>query len=301
DHLSSHRISLYPSPLGDGIRKKAAEIYGVPEDWIMIGNGSDEILNLIFRAFLGKGDVVMYLYPTYILYRTLALFQEAEYQEIPFTYDETLPMELIDRPAQLKVICNPNSPSGTFFPIPQMEKLLQVSDCPVVIDEAYVDFSRDNCLSLLKTYPNLLIPRSFSKSFSLAGMRIGILFAHPEIVHGLLKLKDSYNLSCLSQVAAMAALEDIDAMWENVRKIRETREWFTRAMRELSFTVRPSEANFVMVQKGGENMRLLYEALKSRQILVRFFPEWPDLLRISIGTDLEMKTLLNALYSITGA
>jgi len=299
ENLRKHRLSYYPSPLCDELREQASNVYGYPSNWILVGNGSDELLSIVFRAFLGKGDRVLYPYPTYTLYRVLALLQEAINEEIPFEKDYSIPEKVLTGQAQLKVVCNPNSPTGTFLTTPEIENLLQNSNCPVVVDEAYVDFACDNALSLLKRYSHLIILRTLSKSFSLAGIRVGFLIAHPEMIQGLLKIKDSYNVSWFSQKAAKAALQDLHYMKNNVEKIKQTRREFSRAMIELGYEVLPSEANFVMVRKPGENLESEYLYLKKNWILVRYFPEYPDSLRISIGTDSDMQFLIHVLKNMS--
>jgi len=294
-------LSLYPPPLSDQLRFKLSGVYGISPEQIIVGNGSDELLNIIFRAFLGYRSRVAYLYPTYTLYRTLATIQEADYLEIPFQEEDfqQLPSRFLTEEADLKVVCNPNSPTGTFIPMEEIEKLLQNSSCPVVLDEAYVDFAEESALPLLPKYPHLIIVRTLSKSFSLAGLRIGFLFAHPEVVRGLLKLKDSYNVNILSQIAGVAALEGLNQVKENISKIKRTREWFSQALENLGFQVLPSQANFVFVRnRSYESLEKVYQELKSRKILVRFFPEWKEWLRITIGKDQEMQILLENLKEI---
>ncbi len=291
-------LSRYPHPLSEELRVCIERVYGVPREWVVVGNGSDELLNLIFRVFLGKDDTVVYPFPTYTLYRTLALLQEARIWEIPFPDDFSLPEDFVNARASLKILCNPNSPTGTYVSLEEVERLLQKSSDPVLLDEAYVDFAPSNALSLLTRFPHLLIVRTLSKSFSLAGLRVGFLFARPEVVQEILKVKDSYNVSILSQVGAKAALEDIEHALHNIERIKETRSWFSRAMEDLGFSVYPSCANFVMVKRGGRDLRFLYEELKKRKILVRYFAEWPDALRITIGTDEHMRILLDHIEDI---
>lgn len=292
EFLSSGSLALYPPPLGDEVRKKVSSVYGVPEDWILVGNGSDELLDLVVRVFVGRGDRVAYPFPTYTYYRVLTLLQEGEPVEIPFPEDFSLPERFVFCPAELKFLSNPNSPTGTFVPIESVERVLQFSSSPLVVDEAYGDFAPASTLSLLEKYEHLIVLRTLSKSFSLAGLRIGFLFARPEVIREVAKVKSSYNVSILSQVGACAALEDLDYVWENITRIKRTRAWFSKQIKELGFQVYPSEANFVFVRRKGEDLSFLYEALKCRRILVRYFPEWPDALRISIGTDQDMETLL---------
>lgn len=298
EFLSHSSLALYPQPLSDRVREKIEKVYGFPREWVIVGNGSDELLNLVFRIFAGKGDVVAYPFPTYTLYRTLALLQEAEPWEIPFPDDFSLPGEFVTAQANLKILCNPNSPTGTYVPLGEVESLLRRSSCPVLVDEAYVDFAPESALLLLSRFPNLLVARTLSKSFSLAGLRIGFLFAHPEVLQEILKAKDSYNVSTLSQVGAEMALEEIEYAMRNVEKIKNTRSWVTREMEEMGFYVYPSQANFVLVRRGGQDLRFLYEELKRRKILVRYFPEWPEYLRITIGADAQMEILLHNMREI---
>ena len=299
ENLTKHRLSYYPSPLCDELREQASAVYGYPSDWILVGNGSDELLSIVFRAFLGKGDWVLYPYPTYTLYRVLALLQEANFGEIPFEKDYSIPKKVLTGQAQLKIVCNPNSPTGTFLSTMIIENLIKNSSCPVIVDEAYVDFAYDNALSLLKRFPNLIILRTLSKSFSLAGIRVGFLIAQPEMIQGLLKVKDSYNVNWFSQKAAMAALRDLHYMRNNVERIKQTRKEFSQAMSKLGYEVLPSEANFVMVRKPGENLESEYLYLKKNHILVRYFTEWPDSMRISIGTDSNMQLIIQILKNMT--
>ncbi|MEN3202956.1 MAG: histidinol-phosphate transaminase [Atribacterota bacterium] len=291
EFLSSSSLALYPPPLSDTVRQKAASVYGVPEEWVLVGNGSDELLDLVVRVFVEKETRVVYPVPTYTYYRVLTLIQGGTPYEIPFPEDFSLPREFVTVSGHLKFLCNPNSPTGTFIPPEDVERVLEASSCPVVVDEAYVDFAPSSTLPLLERYENLIVVRTLSKSFSLAGLRIGFLFAHPYIIRELVKVKASYNVNILSQIGAYAALEDFEHARENIRRIKKTREWFSQRMEELGFFVYPSEANFVFVRRKGINLFFLYEELKRRKILVRYFPEWPDALRISIGTDRDMELL----------
>lgn len=298
EFLASSSLALYPPPLSDTVRKRIAAVYHIPEEWILVGNGSDELLDLVVRVFVGKGDEVVYPVPTYTYYRVLALIQEGIPREIPFPEDFSLPEDFVTASGSLKFLCNPNSPTGTFVPVGDVERVLKASSCPLVVDEAYVDFAPQSALPLLERYENLIIVRTLSKSFSLAGLRVGFLFAHPVVIRELVKVKASYNVCILSQVGACAALEDLGHAQENIRRIKRTREWFSRRMEALGFFVYPSEANFVFIQKKGIDLFFLYEALKARRILVRYFPEWPDALRISIGTDEDMETLCHHMEDI---
>jgi histidinol-phosphate aminotransferase len=297
-------LRLYPEPASDSLRAAAAAVYGVSADQILVGNGSDELLSIVVRALVGPGDRVAYPVPTYTLYDTLVAIQEGEPVALPYPRDFSLPAALAESGARVVFVCNPNSPSGTLIPRDEIAALARRSDGVVVVDEAYIDFAAGeaSALPLLGSLPNLVVLRSFSKSFSLAGMRIGLAFASREIVAGMLKIKDSYNVDRLALAAGCAALADLEWMRRNVRRIRRTRERLSRSLRSLGFEVYPSAANFVLARRPGESLRPLYEALKSERILVRYFaaPELEDAIRITVGTPAEIQRLLAAIRARRG-
>ena len=296
-------LRLYPEPLHDSLRKVAAPVYGVEMDEILCGNGSDELLSIVTRCFLSSGDRVAYPVPTYSLYDTLVAIQEGKPAPVDYGPDFSLPEALASQQAAVTFLCNPNSPSGTLAPLSEIEKLAGSASGILVVDEAYIDFAdaaESSAIPLIRKFPNLIVLRTFSKSFSLAGMRIGLAFARREIIAGMLKVKDSYNLNRLSLAAATAALEDLPWMQRNVRQIQKTRTRLACELKESGFTVLPSQANFVMARRQGENLQELYLELKRRRILVRYFdrPELRDSLRITIGTPEEIGTLSRELRKI---
>ena len=296
-------LRLYPEPLADGLRCVAATIYGVQRENILAGNGSDEILSILLRSFVGAKDRVAFPVPTYSLYETLVDIQEGELIRIDYPADFTIPPQLSSQGAALTFLCNPNSPSGSLAPLPEIERLARVLTGILVVDEAYIDFAGNEAASaipLIRRMPNLIVLRTFSKSFSLAGMRIGLAFACQELIAGMIKVKDSYNLNRLSVLAATAALQDLPWMKRNVRRIQRSREWLSGSLKQLGYDVYPSQANFVMAKTRGENQRTTYEALKAKNIFVRYFdtPGLQDSLRISIGTPDEMKTLVHEMALI---
>src|SRR5215510_1734734 len=213
-------LRLYPDPVANRLRDKAAAIYGLSREQVLIGNGSDDLLTMLMRTFVGRGDRVAFPYPTYSLYDILVDMQEGEVVRVPFPADFSLPAQLAEVEAKLTFLCQPNAPSGTLTPLCQVEELAEKVRGILVIDEAYVDFADETTLPLLDKYPQVIILRTFSKSFSLAGMRVGLAFGHPQLIAELLKVKDSYNVSRLSIVAAVAAFEDYAWMRQNVDKIR---------------------------------------------------------------------------------
>ncbi len=289
-------LRLYPDPLANLLRDRAAGVYGLERDNVLVGNGSDELLSLLVRACIGPGDRVVFPHPTYSLYDTLVTIQEGELVHVPYPTDFSLPEGLVTAKGRLTFVCHPNSPSGSPAGIDALRALARQLSGVLVVDEAYVDFAEGTALPLVHEYPNVVVLRTFSKSFSLAGMRIGLAFGAPEVIRELLKLKDSYNVSRLSIVAATAALEDYGWMQANVARIRQTRAALVRGLRERGFAVLPSESNFVLARRAGTAQEATYLALKRKGILVRYFatPELHDALRITVGTDDEIAALLQA-------
>jgi histidinol-phosphate aminotransferase len=294
--LTGERLRRYPDPLGTQFRQAAARLHGTVPEAILIGNGSDDILTIVTRAFVPEGGVVVSPTPSYLLYQTLAEIQGARFVAIPYTADWQLPRPWPMPQAHLTFIANPNSPSGTVVPLAQLAELADCLSGPLVIDEAYVDFADSDARPLLSR-PHVLLTRSLSKSYALAGIRFGYAIADPEVVQHLLKVKDSYNCDALSLIAATAALEDQDYLQQVRRRIRATRERLTEALRQLGFVVCPSQANFVWCQRQDRPVQPLYEALKRRRILVRYmnYAGYGDGLRITVGTEEEVERLLDEL------
>ena len=299
----SGELRLYPDPTAKDLRKKAAEVYGVTPEQVIAGNGSDDILAMLFRACVDEGasGQVAYPVPTYSLYDTLARIQGAAPDTAPFGRDFTLPVEaLLVKRARLNLICNPNSPSGTFTPLSVIADFAARAEGLVIVDEAYVDFAGETAIWLIDKHPNLVVLRTFSKSFSLAGMRIGLGFGNRDVIAELNKVKDSYNLDKLSLVAARAALDDIASMQSNVTRVCSERDALVASLRELGFHVPTSAANFVFASHPALTGAEVYKQLRERGILVRYFNT--DALRggvrITVGTPEENITLLNALRAV---
>jgi histidinol-phosphate aminotransferase len=292
-------LRLYPPPRADQLIAAAARFYAMPRGMIIAGNGSDELLAMLFRATLSPGDKVAYALPTYSLYDTLAAIQEAQVCAVPLEPGFAQPLEaLAAEGAALTIVCNPNSPCGTLAEPDRLEQLARaLNDRLLAIDEAYVDFADRNALALVKRNPNVLVLRSLSKSFSLAGMRLGLCFAQPAIVDHLLKVKDSYNLSRLAIAAGAAALGDAAWMRRNAERVKRTRAMTITRLRQMGFEVPPSQANFVLARLEGHDMSTVAAGLRRRGILVRHFPAsvFRDALRISTGTPTEMLALFKAL------
>lgn len=297
------RLRLYPDPVGTTFRQAAARKHGVDPEMILAGNGSDDLLTIITRAFAGPGDLIVYPSPSYILYKTLAELQDARVAEVPFSADWTLDPSAFAVPgARLAFLANPNSPSGTSLSPEAVAALASRLDCPLIVDEAYADFAATDCVGLLAEHPNVIVTRSFSKGYSLAGLRLGYLIARPEMIAGLIKVKDSYNCDTLSLAAGTAAIEDQAYLSETRSKILATRARLTQAMRGLGYHVPDSQANFVWCT-GGPAAAEVYQALKDQKILIRLmrYPGIPDGLRITVGTDPEIDRFLDALKGVLSA
>jgi histidinol-phosphate aminotransferase len=271
----------------------------VDPDSILIGNGSDDILTIVTRAFVPEGGLIVAPTPSYILYRSLAEIQGARYREVPFTPDWDLPQPWPVRGASLTFLPNPNSPSGTAVGGAALERFLQQLDGPLILDEAYVDFAEADGLALVGRH-NVIVTRTLSKSYSLAGIRFGFAVADPAVVRELVKVKDSYNCDVLSLAAATAALEDQDYRLATRARILATRGRLSEALRRLGFDVTPSQANFVWCRRGDRPVKPIYEELKRRMILVRYmnYEGHGDGLRITVGSDAEVDRLLEELGRI---
>lgn len=296
-------LRLYPEPLSDSLRAAAARVYGVHAHNVIAGNGSDELLSMLLRCFVGPGDRVAFPQPTYTLYDTLIEIQDGLRAAVDFPPDFSLPPELARQNASLTFLCNPNAPSGTLVSLADIEELARAVSGVLVVDEAYVDFAASegaSAIPLIHRLENLIVLRTFSKSFSLAGMRIGLAFASEEIIRGMLKVKDSYNVNRLSSAAAAAALDDLPWMNRNARKIQRSRQRLSAACRRLGYDVYPSHANFILARKPGRNLKPVYEQLRERRILVRYFdvPHLRDCLRITVGTPKEIQTLIDEMQAL---
>lgn len=293
--LTGEKLRKYPDPLGTAFRETAAKVFNVPPEAILIGNGSDDALTVLTRTLVPEGGLVVFPTPSYLLYRTLAEIQGARWQTVPFDGDWQLDPAAVPKEASITFVANPNSPSGTVV----SRDVLAAWPGPLVVDEAYADFADENCLNLLKQRRDVIITRSLSKSYALAGIRFGFAIADPDLVRHLVKVKDSYNCDVLSLAAAVAALEDQEYMRSTVARIRGTRERLSKALRRLGFEVTESQANFVWARHA-QPVRRLYEELKQRRILVRYmsYPDYGDGLRITVGTDAEIDRLLDELQRI---
>jgi histidinol-phosphate aminotransferase len=296
-------LQKYPDPLANAFRTRAAELLVLPsKDWILCGNGSDDILTICTRACVGQGELLRLPYPSYILYRTLAQLQGARWEEVRFNDDWMLPTAFGTAAdgLNLALLPNPNSPSGTMVTREAVMELADRLPCSLLVDEAYVDFADFSCVDLVTRNEKILVSRSLSKSYGLAGLRFGYLVAQPPVIEQLIKVKDSYNCDALSIAAATAAINDQSWLAENRRKVVASRARLETELSKLGFAVTPSQANFVWCRHPQRPAKELYERLKAAHVLVRWmnYPGWGDGLRVSVGTDEQIDALLTLLKSM---
>jgi histidinol-phosphate aminotransferase len=295
-------LTKYPDATAEAFRRRAGEVLGVEPDWILCGNGSDDILTILTRAFVGQGDRLRLPYPSYVLYKTLAEIQGAESEEVRFDSDWTLPDEFAAASNNLRLafLPNPNSPSGTMIPPDRVAELADALPCPLLVDEAYADFAEENCLALVAQNEKIMVSRTLSKSYGLAGLRFGFLIAQPQMIEQLMKVKDSYNCDALSIAAATAAIDDQAWSAENRAKVIASRDRLMNGMRDMGFANVPSQANFIWNTHPERPLKPLYQGLKDQRILVRYmdYPDWGDGLRISVGTDDQIDACLGLLETM---
>jgi histidinol-phosphate aminotransferase len=296
--LTGDRLRKYPDPNGLHFRRTAAGVLGVDPDGILIGNGSDDLLTILTRAFVPEGGLIASPTPSYILYRSLAEIQGTRFQTVPFTGEWELPDPWPIRNADLTFLPNPNSPSGTVIAHESIQRLVDSLDNPLVLDEAYVDFAVADGLRFAG--PKVVVTRTLSKSYALAGIRFGFAVSDPRVVQELNKVKDSYNCDVLSLAAATAAVEDQPYLREVRAKILATRSRMESTLPRLGFEVTPSQANFLWCRRTDRPVKPIYEALKAERILVRYmnYDGYGDGLRISVGTDGEIDRLFASLERI---
>jgi len=293
-------LRTYPSASSQKLREAAAELYGFDPSWIIMANGSDEVLNNLIRACVAEGDEVGYVHPSYSYYATLAEIQGASVRTFGLTDNFRIAAFPESYQGKVFFLTTPNAPLGFTFPLSYVEEIAQNCGGLLVIDEAYADFADTNALDLVRKYDNVVVTRTLSKSYALAGMRLGLAIARPEIIAALDKIRDHYNLDRLAQAACVASLKDQDYFLESCRRIRETRQWFSEALHSIGYSVIPSQANFVFASPPDRNGKRVYDSLYARKILVRYFsdPLLAHGLRISIGTREEMERTLATLSEI---
>ncbi|MDR2844780.1 MAG: histidinol-phosphate transaminase [Puniceicoccales bacterium] len=300
-------LRLYPSPASSPLRAAAARFHGVGVENVLAGNGSDDVLNLLVRAFSDTAKPAGMLEPSYSLYPVLSGLNAAAMVRVPVGLDGEFDVDGVARSgANIFFLTNPNAPLGLAFPPEKIAAVLRRFDGLLVVDEAYAPFADADATALLGDFPNLVISRTFSKAYALAGLRIGYALAHPDVIAVLDKVRDSYNLDRLAQAAGVAALEDRTYYAGTIATIKATRDGTAAALRARGWRVLPSQANFLLAAPptappgvdAAARAADAFDFLKSNKVLVRYFPKNPltaPFLRISIGTAQEMEKLLNIL------
>jgi histidinol-phosphate aminotransferase len=296
--LTGEMLRRYPDPVGTHFRHTVGRVLNLDPESVLIGNGSDDILTILTRAFVPEGGVAASPTPSYLLYSTLAALQGAMFQMVPYEPDGSLPQPWPLPDAHLTFLANPNSPTGHMVSRRQVEQLASSLRGPLIVDEAYADFAQESALDLVRSgSQQVVVTRSFSKSYSLAGIRLGFAVATPAVVRHLLKVKDSYNCDALSLAAGVAALQDQDYFRMVRAKVLVTRWRMEKDLARLGFVVTPSQANFVWCRRTDRPVKPIYEELKNRHILVRYmhYEGYGDGLRISVGTDPQIDQLMQEL------
>lgn len=297
------RLRLYPDPTCSSLRDALADLYGYKRENILVSNGSDDILNFAFLAFAGRDGVV---FPdiSYGFYKVYAELHGAPYTEIPLCEDFSIDPSHYCKTGKNVVIANPNAPTGLALPLSDVERIVKENpDHVVLIDEAYVDFGAESAVSLVGKYENLLVVRTFSKSASLAGARLGFAVGSPDLIADLEKIKYStnpYSLDRLTLLMGTAAVRDADYYRANCRRIIASREKTIKALCALGFTVTDSKANFVFAASDKLDGETLYNALREKGVLVRHFSKERirNYNRITIGSEEETDTFLRIVTEI---
>lgn len=301
-------LCLYPNPTSAPLREAVARHHGLDPSQVLIGNGADDVLNLLVRVFAGPDRAVGMMVPSYSLYPVLTGIQGAELREVPFDRSMSLnPEDIAASGTNLFFLTSPNAPTGVGFSRQAIEAVVSQFDGIFAIDETYAPFADEDAVPLLRAYPQVVIVRSFSKAYSLAGLRVGYALASPEIIDLLDRVRDSYNLDRLAQAGALAALQDTAYFASCQRSIFAQRTEMEYWYKELGWFCYPSQANFHFVeprnqagQTGPPVSESLYNHLTSERVLVRHFPKHPltqGFLRISLGTESNMQRTRDAITS----
>ncbi len=295
-NLDIQELRRYPDPTCSALRTAIANLHGCDAEQVFAGNGSDEVLALCLRAFVELDGSVGFFDPSYSLYPVLAQIQDIETRPVPLT-DGFLWSIPGNFETSIFFLTQPNAPTGMLYPRTEVENFCDRFNGIVVIDEAYVDFASRNCMDLALTRSNVLVARTLSKSYSLAGIRLGYLIGNAQLIAAIHKIKDSYNVNMLTQRIAQAAIEDIEYMRGSCERITKTRKRIAAELKSADFEVFPSEANFLWIRSKTTDAKELFEHLKTQNIFVRHFTneKIKQFLRVTIGTDAEMDTFLAAI------
>lgn len=302
-HIDVRQMRLYPDPTIHKLVKAIADFYQLQEEQVFVGVGSDDVLAMIFMTFFNSKEPVLFPDITYSFYDVWAQMLRIPYERIPLKDDFTIDIKDYEKKNGGIIFANPNAPTGNALPLDQVEVMIQSNpDVIVVVDEAYVDFGGESALPLIEKYDNVLVVQTFSKSRSMAGMRIGYAMGNPELIKYLNAVKHSYNSYTMNQssiILGAAAMEDKAYFEETTRKVIDTREWTKKELKKLGFSFPDSKTNFIFATHENCPAEELFHALRKEKIIVRYFkkPRIDNYLRISIGTQEEMETLIAFLKS----
>ncbi|WP_294156119.1 histidinol-phosphate transaminase [uncultured Clostridium sp.] len=297
-------LKLYPDPTCSDLSAEIAEYYGLNKDEVFLGNGSDEILAFVFMTFFQKGRKVLFPEISYTFYNVYAEMFNLDYELIKLDENFDIPLAQFNQKNGGIIFPNPNAPTGKYIDTKSIIEVIENNtDTVVVVDEAYIDFGGKSMVEYINKYPNLLVIQTFSKSRSLAGLRVGFAMGNAQLIEGLNRVKNSFNSYTIDRLAlagAMEAIRDDDYFNETRNKIMKTREETVRKLEELDFKVLKSQANFIFIKHNHAKGQYLYEELKNNGILVRHFnrDRIEDYLRVTIGTDQEMDVLIEKLKYI---
>jgi len=293
-------LRIYPDPESLDLRKKLGNLYGFSSRQIICGNGSDDILNIIVRTFADPGETIGSHEPTFPLYRLLAAIHGSKFVALPLSEPYETP-SIPSEKVKVFFLANPNSPVGFGYPRALVAEMARKTKGIFIVDEAYAEFAKENALDLVREMENVIVVRTVSKSYSLAGIRLGYAIGHEKWITEMLKVKDPFNVTRLTQSLVASGLEDQEYFQETTQKIVETREWFFREATAMGFRILPSQANFVFPQPPRKGRgKAFYQALFQRKILTRYYDEegLRDGVRMTIGTQGEMEEVLKVFKEI---
>lgn len=296
---ASSTLRLYPDPRSMPLREEIAKLHGVHSDQVIVGNGSDDVLNLLVRAFSSSENLLGMTMPSYSLYPVLCSIQNCRIEELPFDRSMKLPLEAIKQcKSGILFLTTPNAPTSVGFKNAEFREALSSFNGLIVFDEAYADFAEENAIELLSEFPNAVVTRTLSKSYGLAGLRVGYGVAHRDVIDVLDRVRDSYNVNSLSQAGALAAIKDQSYLKAIVGKIKRTRDFYVSQFEDLGWFCYPSQSNFIFAEpvtrsgkRGAEVALDLFEYFKQHKILVRYFKGHAlteSFLRISVGDEEQM-------------
>ncbi len=291
-------LRLYPDPDASILKRTIGEYYSLDDKNVFVGNGSDEVLAFAFMALFQPGKNIVFPDISYSFYEVYANIFNIDYYEVPLENDFSINIEGLFNSEGGVLVPNPNAPTGIALTKEQIIKILDNNrEVIVIIDEAYVDFGADSSVDLIKKYPNLLVTQTLSKSRSLAGMRVGFAMGHEDLIIALERVKNSINSYTIDRLASAAAVEAIkdDAHFQKNRcEIIKTRDFVSQRLKEIGFTVLDSKANFIFISHNSINARILFEELKNKGVLVRYFNKKriDNYLRVTIGSEEEMNVFL---------